>query len=78
LFYSSYQTKFIKHLITNYDVFAYETMVWHCSVEDHMKSCFKAIFQMIITVGGIYDSSWRKIIRPNFMATFDYYSRSRL
>jgi len=28
-------------------MFAYETMVWQCSVEDHMKSCFKGIFKMI-------------------------------
>jgi len=52
-------------------VFAYETMVWQCSVEDHMKSSFKAIFQMITTVVGICDSSWRKIIRLNLMETFD-------
>jgi len=66
---SSYQRKLIKHFITNYDVFAYETMVWQCSVEDHMKSCFKAIFQMITTIGGICDSSWQKIMSLNLIET---------
>jgi len=50
-------------------VFAYETMVWQCSVENHMKPCFKALFRMIATVGGICDSLWRKIIILNLTAT---------
>jgi len=55
----------------DHDVFAYQIIVWQCSVEHHVKSCFKAIIQMITTVGGICDSSWRKIIRLNIMATYD-------
>jgi len=38
-------------------------------VEDHMKSCIEAIFQRITTLAGICDSSWRKIISLNLIAT---------
>jgi len=45
LFYSNYEPKFIKHMLTDCDCFAYERirMFWECSTKNYMKSCFNAI-----------------------------------
>jgi len=40
LFYSRYSPKIIKHMITDSDIFAYETMFWQYSNEG-FKSCLK-------------------------------------
>jgi len=54
------------------DCYAYETMFWQWSIENYMKSCFKATLLIIThTVVGICGSSWRKPIRLNLIATFD-------
>jgi len=33
----------MKHMMTVYDRYAYETMFWQWFTENYMKSCFKAI-----------------------------------
>ena len=64
LFYSGNEPKFIKHMITVYDCYAYETMFWRCSTENYMKSCFKTTLLIIThTVIEVYDSSRRKLIQ---------------
>jgi len=36
LFYSNYEAKFIKHMKTDYDCVAYETVFWQCSAKNYM------------------------------------------
>jgi len=60
-FYSSYEPTFIKHMITSFDCFVYETMFWQCSAEDYVKSCFKAILLIIAhKVGGFVSVDGKK------------------
>jgi len=46
-------------MITDYDIFAYETMVWQYSTEGH-KDWFQSNF-VTHTLGGVCDSSRRKL-----------------
>jgi len=55
--------------------FACETMVWQCSTEDYMKSCFKPVLLITHTVGRIcvWEDSSREEICCDFWTIFSIF-----